>query len=1146
MNILDHLKKRITIENSDTIESKLYNLANDITKDAGDHLKRVIQVLPEFDMHDASHSMKVVENIEHIIQNNVESLSHYELFLIQCSAFLHDCAMAPSEMEIKTLRLTEGSDNIQLKDSINNDLKPPFSYSEALSCISTKTKLIYNNDYEEIKKSLFPYPSEDKLKEDLAILLREYQEFRNGYAEELKGIKDVEEYEKLNNTIRTDYIRVKHHIRIESLIKNMIIRFESALGQAWGKKLATDLAVVCRAHGENIDYLQELDSDAHYKGIESANLQFVAMMLRLGDIIHFNDDRAPVVLRSTRTFISEYSFLQWAMKDNGVNYTIKEGEISFKAYCDKPLYFFKLHEYIDWIDIEIQNYLRLSNKWEKQYIVDLKEVVNRKDIKNDNEIFEPKMGLRFSLNQRRIIELLMGVGLYKNKYACIRELYQNSLDACRCMLSKLNKEGRSGKGKIIFDIEKHGDNIYLTCCDNGIGMSRYVIENFFLKVGTSYYKSPQFYRKQAEWGGSFTPTSQFGIGVLSSFMIGTKLEITTKMDGEDYISCAIEGPHEYFYYKKVNELDKEKINNSGTLVKILLNSEIKEELTNLPLEKLGLCLLTKYLDIDELIDRDDSQLEIHSILEQYKESFRIYKNHLYSKIEEMIKIIPENINVEILQSDGSKKQLFSKSIIIDYNDQDRLNFNREDIPVINYLNRHNFIDKNLSYSDILNTTETYDIFITGEKGVTFRTLLTLPKTSFLISDFYLLNALSIIDDSGICIDGIIAYIEKEREYDLEYDYYGRSLSSVGLLDFTGSVRPKLSVDRTSIVDYPDNIFEITKQITENLIVKLLETAINHIEKNNLEISSSQYNIIWSYIFHKFSFAILTFIAELSKENFKNIYWNELDNVLTKKDIPIQQLILSDHVCLNNPDIGNMPEFIKSLLLIKIAYAKKIEVKDDVIEIDSFPYQSNNFRSITNVDFYNPIVKVNNWNVSYPQYDLISNRSTFIPERLFNLIQDELDVAIQSDYIKRSYTLSDLAEQDPTFVRHCDNLYVEKGLYHKGDRMGVLGYKRGRIRFDLLHDFQNKSAYILYIFISPKNLSEDEMEILKKFQNEKEFIKGVNEGWSILVTGMDIDNLIIEPGIVNREILVSQLSDSFWENYSDWSFKFTDNTLLSRK
>lgn len=1149
MTIIEELKNRANVNtNEDEIESKLYSLAKDITKESENHLKRVIQVLPEFDMHDASHSKKVTDNIEQILQDKIQSLSHYELFLIQCSTYLHDCGMAPFEWEITTFKLTEGSDSIRLRDSLNNDLKPTFSFSEALKYISENTKIIYNDNYEEISKSLFPPQSEISLKEDLAGLLREYQEFRNGYAEELKNISNEDEYIELNNVIRTDYIRTRHHIRVETLIKNMATRFENTLGQAWGKKLATDLAMICRAHGENIDFINQLDSDAHYKGAESANLQFIAVLLRLGDIIHFNDDRAPAVLRSSRVFKSEYSFLQWAMKDNGVNYTIKDGEISFKAYCDKPVYFFKLHEYIDWIDVEIRNYIKLSTKWEDRYIVRIEEKVNRKDVKNDNEIFEPKMGLRFSLNQRKIIELLMGVGLYKNKYACIRELYQNSLDACKCMLSQLNKEGRSGRGNIVFDLEKRGDDVYLTCCDNGIGMSRDVIEDFFLKVGTSYYKSSQFYRKQAEWGGSFTPTSQFGIGVLSCFMIGTKLDITTKMDGEDYISCAVEGPHEYFYYKKVRELDKEKIKNSGTLVKILLNTETKAELTNLPLENMGFCLLTKdYSDMDYLISREDCDSHLCMTLETYRESFQIYKNHLYAKIEEMIKIVPEDMTVEIIQSDGSKKQLFSKLIVVDYNDQDRLNFSKKDIPMINYLNRHSFYDKNLSYSDIINSTETYSIDIEGEKGVTFKTMLTFPKSFCEITDIELLSALHIINNSGICIDGILAFLERTPEPDLATsDYYGINLSSLGLLDFTGSIRPKLSVDRTSIVDYPKSVFEITKGIAEKLVIKILDTAIDHIERNHIEKNSIQYNILWSYVFSKYNFATLLFIAELSKEKVKNIYWNELSRIVTtNKEISLQQLILSDHIELNYCNLSDYSDFLKTLVLIKIAQAKKIVASDEIISIDTFPYQSDNWRNITNMDFYSPIIKVDNWNVSLLEYDLISHKSTFVPKRLFDLIRNEYEYSMQSDYIKHSYTLKDLSEQDPVFVRSCDNAYCEKGLYHHGNKIGLFKYKSGLVRFDSLYDEQNKQAYILYIYIAPRILSEEEELELKKFQEDKEYLEGVQNGWSILITGMDVDNLIIEPGIVSRDTLVGILSNSFWESYSDWTFKFTDNTKPSR-
>ena len=63
---------------------------------------------------------------------------------------------------------------------------------------------------------------------------------------------------------------------------------------------------------------------------------------------------------------------------------------------------------------------------------------------HDSDKFVPVRGLSFSLEQKRILELLMGVRLYKDEHACLRELYQNSLDACKCMiaLSDAREEGQ--------------------------------------------------------------------------------------------------------------------------------------------------------------------------------------------------------------------------------------------------------------------------------------------------------------------------------------------------------------------------------------------------------------------------------------------------------------------------------------------------------------------------------------------------------------------------------------------------------------------------------------------------------------------------------------------------------------------------------
>ncbi|MCG6202786.1 ATP-binding protein, partial [Psychromonas antarctica] len=564
---MDILQGRVIdpVDEEVCIESQLYTLASEIEKKSRAHLKRVISILTEFDLHDEKHCIKVVENIENLLGEEVlNNLSSYELFLLHLSSFLHDCAMAPADWEIKLFKLTEGTNKYNNKSSkLRHDLNAPLKLSDAIRFIKQNKTELYK-EFSEVADWLFSPSEENKLEVELAELLIKYQSFRNGYKSEITNLKSKEEFELLNKSIRTGFIRFNHHIRVEQYIKNLSKIFQQKLEQAaWGKQLARDLAAICRSHCENISFIDTLDIKSQYYGKETANLQFVAVMLRLGDIIHFSYDRAPIAIRSSMVFDSEYSFQEWAVKNNGVNYSIDDGIISFKAFCDKPKDYFKIHEYIDWIDLEIQNYFRFDRKWESSYIPSLSEKVNRDGIKHDEDVFFPMRDLRFKLNQKHILNLLMGVGLYKDKYACLRELYQNALDACRSLKSSSNL---ILDNKIEFGLIDD-DGTYLYCHDNGIGMNKDIIENYLLNIGNSYYKSSDFFKKQAEWGGDFTPTSQFGIGILSCFMIGSRIEITTKKVDGKIISCAIDGPHESFYYKVVDKLDVEKLGRSGTVVK---------------------------------------------------------------------------------------------------------------------------------------------------------------------------------------------------------------------------------------------------------------------------------------------------------------------------------------------------------------------------------------------------------------------------------------------------------------------------------------------------------------------------------------------------------------------------------------------------
>jgi len=138
MKIIEKLKERSDSATDDVkVELKLYNLAHDLEKKARNHLKRVATILPEFDVHDEKHSEKVIENIENLLGNDsIDNLSCYELFLLQLSAFFHDCAMAPSDWEINTMKLTEGNEKFKIKEnSLRHDLKPPLKTSSAIEYI---------------------------------------------------------------------------------------------------------------------------------------------------------------------------------------------------------------------------------------------------------------------------------------------------------------------------------------------------------------------------------------------------------------------------------------------------------------------------------------------------------------------------------------------------------------------------------------------------------------------------------------------------------------------------------------------------------------------------------------------------------------------------------------------------------------------------------------------------------------------------------------------------------------------------------------------------------------------------------------------------------------------------------------------------
>ncbi|RKI89369.1 hypothetical protein D7V94_18100 [Parablautia intestinalis] len=151
------------------------------------HNKLIIAQMSNYDMHDETHSEKVLEIIEEILGAKITELTFYELVLIYMSAYLHDSAMAMAEWEYNVLRAVEGTDQLHeniLAFYIGNDFKPVHKFSEALKIVSENKEKIIN--YDTAQNYIFMQENEEKLLNFLAELVCDYEEFRNGYIESLR------------------------------------------------------------------------------------------------------------------------------------------------------------------------------------------------------------------------------------------------------------------------------------------------------------------------------------------------------------------------------------------------------------------------------------------------------------------------------------------------------------------------------------------------------------------------------------------------------------------------------------------------------------------------------------------------------------------------------------------------------------------------------------------------------------------------------------------------------------------------------------------------------------------------------------------------------------------------------------------------
>lgn len=290
------------------------------------------------------------------------------------------------------------------------------------------------------------------------------------------------------------------------------------------------------------------------------NEQYLACCLRLADIMDFDRSRTPATVFQHLGFTEEKSWEEWNKHLQVTGWHVDEHEVMYSIPCSHPAFYVSVMEFLDWVDAELRDCRQLVKEAPRniadRYELNLPPLVDRRQVEMADKSYLAG-AFRFQLDYERIMRLLMDRSLYPDPSLFLRELLQNALDACRTREAHAKSAGAQYVARIrVWDHSEDPNDPRIIVQDNGIGMSRRIVENYFMRVGRSYYKSPEFdleRQRLASAGVELQATSQFGIGILSCFMVADWFEVETYRVDNRPLYIKIEGPTKYFTIRLLAE-----------------------------------------------------------------------------------------------------------------------------------------------------------------------------------------------------------------------------------------------------------------------------------------------------------------------------------------------------------------------------------------------------------------------------------------------------------------------------------------------------------------------------------------------------------------------------------------------------------------
>lgn len=266
---------------------------------------------------------------------------------------------------------------------------------------------------------------------------------------------------------------------------------------------------------------------------------YLMALLRMGDILDMGKDRAPHIISDLQEFSSMLSKEEWEW-----NQTIDSSNFNWDTA--KTLYiqsepkntsqFVRIEKNLKWFQSELDfSWAALCDCYGNEYNLTIHRIES--NIFEQPELFrnqfltkEAKIKITSNLSKLLVDPLYQGKPFY-----AVRELLQNAVDACNLRNRMEIANGNdSYVGKIQIDIDTRRK--FFTIEDDGIGMNEDVIVNYYLTVGASFQES-DYWKKASlnddENKKSVVRVGRFGVGFLATFLLGSKIIVTTRHLDDD-------------------------------------------------------------------------------------------------------------------------------------------------------------------------------------------------------------------------------------------------------------------------------------------------------------------------------------------------------------------------------------------------------------------------------------------------------------------------------------------------------------------------------------------------------------------------------------------------------------------------------------